>query len=97
MQGQKFVTKCENPFGFSQWNFARSMDSRHITLYDKLKYLRESFQILAILLTRIFARMDSRILAKFLTLQCQMLTYIIHKPRRQAALEVRELQFFFQV
>ena len=46
-QGQIFATKCENSFGFSQWNFARiinleSIDSHHITLYDKLKYLWES-------------------------------------------------------
>ena len=45
------------------------MDSHYITLYDELKYLRESTQILAILLSRIFARMDSRIFAKFLTLE----------------------------
>ena len=28
--------------GFSQWNFVRIMDSRHVTLYDKLKYYQES-------------------------------------------------------
>ena len=41
------------------------------TLYDKRKYLRESILILEILLIRIFARMDSRILAKLLTLKTE--------------------------
>ena len=44
------------------------MDSCHITLYDELKYLRESIKILAVLMMRLFARMDSRILAEFMTL-----------------------------
>ena len=40
LQGQKFASKWENPFrsGILQ----ESMDSYHITLYDKLNYLRES-------------------------------------------------------
>ena len=38
-QGQKLATKSRNPFsGILQ----ESMDSRHITLYDKLKYVQES-------------------------------------------------------
>ena len=40
-QSQKFVTKCENPFSPSGI-LQESIDSHHITLYDKLKYLWES-------------------------------------------------------
>ena len=61
-----------------------SMDSRHITLYDKLKYLRESIQILAILLTRILARMDSRILAEFLTLYADVVFSIFFYQNLEA-------------
>ena len=58
----------DSPSGILQ----ESMDSRHITLYDKLNIYENPFRlilaILTILLMKIFARVDSPILAKFLTL-----------------------------
>ena len=68
-QGQKFATKCKNPVGFSQWNFARI----HRFLPYKFVWYTEIFMRIHLdsrnLSTRIFARMDSQILAEFLTLQ----------------------------
>ena len=65
-QGQKFVTKCGNPFGFSHWNFARIQG-----------FLPYNFVWWTVIFTRI--HLDSRnfvqreflrewILAEFLTL-----------------------------
>ena len=67
-QGQKFATKSENLFGFSQWNLQESIDSRRTILYDKLKYLPAIHLDSLNFVNENLERMDSGILVKLVTL-----------------------------
>ena len=67
-QGQKFATKSENLFGFSQWNLQESIDSRRTILYDKLKYLPAIYLDSLNFVNENLERMDSGILVKLVTL-----------------------------
>ena len=66
--------KSENPFGFKRWNFARI---HGFSLYNYVWNTTEIFMrihldfILAVLLMRIFVRMDSWTFTEFLTLTSQ--------------------------
>ena len=71
LQGWNFVESYESPFGFSWVEFARclKLDSLVVSLCETSDSLRESYWTLVDSFAGVFARVDSRTLAKIPTLK----------------------------